>query len=385
MRHQRARGGFTLVELLVVIAIIGILIALLLPAVQKVREAANRTKCLNNIRQLGIASHNCADQNQEVMGTGVGFFPNSSSGAYGTFGFHMLPYLEQQNLYASAGAPPGIPGLPAGTQLSMYPGNAMTDLGVPSVVFGFPSPIFTPGAIPVLQTAVKLFQCPSDPTVPTNGLYTPAQPGYTGVGGAPQAFGVSSYAGNIQVFCQVDHNPNDVFSSNFIGPDGRPRIPATFPDGMANTILYGEKYAHCFGGSNNNFNPPIPVSQILMAVSAAYGTGDGGNLWAYDNLDPNSNANMSFGPFHPGFSLGYWESLPGMPPGSVVGPGSLFQQQPLESQCDPLRASTAHTGGMVCCFADASGHVLNPTIALNVWWALCTPAGGESILDEGWR
>jgi prepilin-type N-terminal cleavage/methylation domain-containing protein/prepilin-type processing-associated H-X9-DG protein len=89
----RSRGAFTLVELLVVIAIIGILVALLLPAVQSAREAARRMQCTNNLKQLGLAIHNYASANSEHFP--IGSHLNSRHGVF----TWMLPYLEQQNLY----------------------------------------------------------------------------------------------------------------------------------------------------------------------------------------------------------------------------------------------------------------------------------------------
>jgi prepilin-type N-terminal cleavage/methylation domain-containing protein/prepilin-type processing-associated H-X9-DG protein len=89
-KHLRGRSGFTLIELLVVIAIIGTLIALLLPAVQKVREAANRVKCQNNLRQLGLALHMYHDINQH--------FPLTKTDLESWI-YHCLPFIEQDNLF----------------------------------------------------------------------------------------------------------------------------------------------------------------------------------------------------------------------------------------------------------------------------------------------
>src|SRR6476646_2441033 len=101
-RTWEAKGGFTLVELLVVIAIIGVLVALLLPAVQAAREAARRMQCTNNLKQLGIALHNFHDSRQSFPAALDELItsPVTGSGA-GTAAWtaHILPYIEQQAVY----------------------------------------------------------------------------------------------------------------------------------------------------------------------------------------------------------------------------------------------------------------------------------------------
>src|SRR6187200_274973 len=95
------RPAFTLIELLVVIAIIAILIGLLLPAVQKVREASMRTKCQNNLKQLGLGIHNYESSNKRLPSPGEGVIPNSATKDYDTHSFftYILPFIEQDSVY----------------------------------------------------------------------------------------------------------------------------------------------------------------------------------------------------------------------------------------------------------------------------------------------
>ncbi len=201
------RSAFTLIELLVVIAIIAILIGLLLPAVQKVREAANRMKCGNNLKQLALAVHNCNDTYGKLPPV-VGRYPYTT-GTRNTLQFWLLPFLEQDNLYKAAF-------------------NGVT---YDAETYKNPAYGFTAGT-----QVVKTFLCPSDPSVSPAGVTANAPLGADG-----RQMAATSYGSNAQVFGQSAGNP----TFKITNPEGYARIPATFTDGTSNTILFTDKYAMC--------------------------------------------------------------------------------------------------------------------------------------------
>lgn len=224
MRVRLPRPAFTLVELLVVIAIIGVLVALLLPAVQAAREAARRMQCMNNVKQLALASHNCHDTYNLFPPAGAS--SNSWNGRVaaqgpfynkaGSFFFHLLPFIEQTNLHTSAIAAGG---------------------GMDSTVDGKP----------VYKTIIVAYRCPSDSTPGrSSGFGNPAGPDAT--------HAISNYGANYLVF-------GDPAKGNQEGA----ATMATMRDGTSNTVIIGERYAW-YGGtplsclwanSENRWSPQI--------------------------------------------------------------------------------------------------------------------------------
>jgi prepilin-type N-terminal cleavage/methylation domain-containing protein len=317
------RRAFTLVELLVVIAIIGILVALLLPAVQAAREAARRSSSSNNLRQIGIALHNANDAHgllpplfgsypmqrnwntvQNVGGMGAG---------WGPMPYHILPYIEQGAILEKSIIPWGQ---------GQYP---QWDSGNP----------------PAYSYVLQVFINPSDPSVPSDGLY--------------QGIAHSGYACNGQVFGRVNPQNGSLIEYNW-GPDwnGGTKISSSFKDGTTNTILFTEKLAQC----DPTRSPAFDWN---------------GTWWNYGWCqDPTWHLGSPF------FACDYKGTYP-----YAVGLTSKFQNAPdfTGPTCDPALAQSPRPGVIICVMGDASTRNVAHTVDNAIWWGACTLNRGETLGD----
>jgi prepilin-type N-terminal cleavage/methylation domain-containing protein/prepilin-type processing-associated H-X9-DG protein len=357
MKPSRVRG-FTLVELLVVIAIIGVLVALLLPAVQAAREAARRMSCTNNLKQLSLAQHNYAD----TYGT---FAPGSAWGAQPpdrhknwSEKVMLLPFLEQRPIYE---------------QSQLLPTTANPTGAAPYDPWGWQ------GNANIQTQSIKLpvFNCPSNTnehqsgrasfTYAVNCGTSHAQPHSTGsqarMGDVGKTNGMSAYMdfGG----CIAGCNNND------------PMIKfASVSDGTSNTAFYSE-----FVVSDTSRNNPADRGQQKFQVYNHWATGSNTAAVRLNCLAQGAN-----------FDIGRWQQRGAGWAWGFMGTGQVYahNMMPNERSChiwdgghdwygrSLMSASSMHPGAVNVALADGSVRNVSETVNQEVWWALGTRNGGES-------
>ncbi len=303
MNRRRSWGGFTLVELLVVIAIIGILVALLLPAVQAAREAARRSQCTNNLKQLALALQNFHDTYKN--------FPTGQTDDDDedlSWGFYILPYIEQQALYdqmvaqlqdpSSANGGPCNPIPKPGTHASTDGPHDRLDINK------FTS---APTVRNHCMTVLEAFLCPSNP-IPNKDDQGFGASHYVGCmgttytietdpSGSRLAWGCASPKGSAQTGMLVYDNDN---TNTFC------RTMASCTDGTSNTIIVGEI------GLSANVAPSKLNHRAFPLWAGGNGvTCDGftpstlrfGDVDHYINRKVGAESDRSFGSYHPGGAL----------------------------------------------------------------------------------
>jgi prepilin-type N-terminal cleavage/methylation domain-containing protein len=326
-RPPSNRRGFTLIELLVVIAIIAILIGLLLPAVQKIREAAARMQSTNNLKQLGLGLHNFQSAN-ECLPPMFGTVPQGgASMGGGSIFYHLLPYVEQDNLYRLG---------PDGSR----------------------------------SQPVKVLRAPLDRSYPSSGTFQlPAAENPPWADPNNPTWGLSSYSANWQVF-------------------GDTPVPlAKVADGLSNTFVFGEKYAVAKRPSRpgatlwgygvdprsipDAFVPPLAPGQYPSDVQ-----------WANTQVDPSLYVNM----YHPrnGF-VNRGGSVPtswyGDKPWKCRCMLKPEWAPPLDN-VHPQKSQSFITTGIHVCMLDGSVRFVKSSTPDAPWSAIETPADGEILTPD---
>jgi prepilin-type N-terminal cleavage/methylation domain-containing protein/prepilin-type processing-associated H-X9-DG protein len=296
------KRGFTLIELLVVIAIIAILIGMLLPAIQKVRDSANKSSCTNNLKQIGVALFDFHDA--------VGHFPmgeyNNDNGQWGWMCF-ILPYIDQGPLYTALTNPAdgnrmyipanfggGAVGPLVGGNIDNVHGNNAT---YPVGRCDVNTSILTPSGTPVPNAVIKGFICPADILPQQKGGTGYGKSNYMGCIGNTALWGATTFGcGGV-----LGNKNNGIFP--FSNEDANTWVTkiADATDGMPNTVLVGEASvsANVTTAKNNNAQFPIWAGGGGSGCNGT--TGFGSTLRVMDPAYPlNGGSDIAFGSQHSG-------------------------------------------------------------------------------------
>ena len=318
------RSAFTLIELLVVIAIIAILIALLVPAVQKVREAAARLQCENNLKQLALALHGYADAYKvlPVEQTAPMTGPNNGNNQHEGWLLYILPFIDQVPIY----------------EMWQANRNTVPTWEMPQQVFGMSG------------LAIQAYGCPSDP-----GPTSPLHP--TDVGGGGDAEGPSaSYVGNAGSTAFGPPQTGGLNLNGVLFSESAITL-VMITDGTSNTLLVSEIILGPNGGATDAYSSGDRRGRIWNAYS-------GEQLFSTLNPPNSQVADVAYG-----CSQTFLRA-----PCTAVGTGTASTDY-------NLTARSYHTGGVNAALCDGSVRYVVDTILPSVWQAVGTRNGGEEIGD----
>jgi len=366
MRSLRSRSrGFTLIELLVVIAIIAILIGLLLPAVQKVREAAARMSCSNNLKQLSLAMHNFESANgvlppacikrgiQDPTTGGAGTPTRTMNEPYNPAAFHwsfvILPYIEQDNLHRSI--PQGPPPPP--------PTGSGSGGGNPPEY----GPLWlSPPFLALMQTKVKTMRCPSSTDL---DAYDDNSRGVPIPNRAP-----ASYA--VVVSNNIDNNSHNDDGS----AEGATRYYGFYTLRSGNNTRTVDGVSVTVPRLNGPFNQNSAVT-ITSVTDGMSNTAAIGERYRYNN-GAGSEGNTGHGGWGT-FAFGSPHAQNGhnLFSGSTWLPFNIVIPNPVSDTRHLFSFSSRHTGGINMAFLDGSVRFLRDSISEPVRFAIGSHTGGE--------